>query len=112
MSTGNMSEKDKYITKSTAQIGIKRTKAQVNVSVRCRPTLSADIAPVDHNDSNNDVRVVEVNEPEGQVIVTLEKPKTFQFDTAFDGNCGQHTVYSKSVSPLVQRFIYDCDNAR
>ena len=53
---------------------------------------------------------MDVNEPEGQVIVALDK--TFQFDAAFDGDAGQDAVYRSLVAPLVGHFVFDCDNAR
>ena len=53
---------------------------------------------------------MDVNEPEGQVIVALDK--TFQFGAAFDGDAGQDAVYSSLVAPLVQKFIFDGDTAR
>ena len=52
-------------------------------------------------------RIIDINEPEGNVFVGLEK--TFKFDNAFDGG-SQNSIYRTSVAPLVQKFV-DCENA-
>jgi len=107
----NMPEKDKDTTESRGSIVPKAlwTSKQVKVNIRCRPILPSDTENLtSYNDTTHAERAVDVNEPEGQVIVALDK--TFQFDVAFDGDAGQDAVYRSSVAPLVQHFVDDCIN--
>ena len=86
---------------------------RVKVNIRCRPILPSDNTQTSTNDLSSSTlaeRAVDINEPEGQVIVALDK--TFKFDSAFDGDAGQDAVYRSGVAPLVQHFIFDCNNAR
>ena len=53
--------------------------------------------------------IIDINEPEGHVIIALNK--TYQFDHAFTGDADQDSVYRTSVAPLVKKFT-QCDNAR
>ena len=87
----------------------KRTMNRIDISIRARPLIT--------NQSKNIVdesgcfdRAVDINEPEGQVIVALDK--TFQFDNAYDEDASQASLYKNSVFPLVDKFIQHCENVR
>ena len=63
--------------------------SQIQVVIRARMVL-----PNDHSENGSPPEVVvDINEPEGQVIVGLEK--SFRFDTCFDRDTSQvKTNYS------------------
>ena len=54
-------------------------------------------------------KAVEIGK-DGQVYCTSNK--TYQFDSAFEGDAEQQTVYNTSCAPLVQKFIFECQNSR
>ena len=55
----------------------------IQVAVRARTVLASDKG----ENGSPPERVVDVNEPEGQIIVALNK--SFAFDTCFDGDATQ-----------------------
>ena len=88
-----------------------RKMNRIDITVRARPIIPNDSNRTLSNENISlEDRAVDVNEPEGQVIVALDK--TFQFDNAFDGDASQASVYRSSVSPLIDKFVGQCDNVR
>ena len=88
-----------------------KTMNRIDITIRARPIIPNDSDRNLNNESSNfEDRAVDINEPEGQVIVALDK--TFQFDNAFDGDTSQATIYRASVSPLIDKFVGQCDNVR
>lgn len=75
--------------------------SKVQVVVRSRPTLSSEKG--DKFES-----VVDLNEPEGQVIVALEK--TFAFDACYSSDATQEATYNDVASSLVHKFASEVDH--
>ena len=85
--------------------------SRIDITIRASPIIPYNInSTFDKENSCAEERAVDINEPEGQVIVALNK--TFQFDNAFDGDASQVSVYKTSVFPLVDKFVQQCDNVR
>ena len=74
------------------------SKSHVQVVIRSRPIL-----PLENSDS-----IVDLNEPEGQVIVALEK--TFAFDACFSSDVTQEDIYKNVAKDLVHKFARNVEN--
>ena len=88
----------------------KRTMNRIDISIRARPLITNNSKNIINDESGCFDRAVDINEPEGQVIVALDK--TFQFDNAYDEDASQASIYKTSVFPLVDKFIQQCENVR
>lgn len=78
------------------------SKSTVQVVIRARPNF-----PHETNDDKYE-SVVDLNEPEGQVIVALEK--TFAFDACFSSDYTQEDIYKNVASNLVKKFVVGGDS--
>ena len=85
----------------TPHTSILKSKSQVEVVIRSRPILPLEIK--EKLDS-----VVDLNEPEGQVIVALEK--TFAFDACFSSDVTQEDIYKNVAAETVQTFAKNLDS--
>ena len=88
-----------------------KTMNRIDITIRARPIIPHDINNTFNKENScAEEKAIDINEPEGQVIVALSK--TFQFDNAFDGDASQVSIYKSSVSPLIEKFVQQCDNVR
>ena len=62
-----------------------KSESKVKVVVRSRPILASE-------NGEKCESVIDLNEPEGQVIVALEK--TFAFDSCFSSDVTQENIYT------------------
>ena len=76
-------------------------KSHVQVVIRSRPVLPQE------SQSETFESVLDLNEPEGQVIVALEK--TFAFDACFNSDTTQENIYQNVASNTVERFVRNLD---
>ena len=72
---------------STTPIPRRKPESKVKVVVRSRPVLPEEVGEKSES-------VIDLNEPEGQVIVALEK--TFAFDSCFSSDVTQRDIYTVS----------------
>ena len=68
-----------------------KSESKVKVVVRSRPILTSE-------NGEKCESVIDLNEPEGQVIVALEK--TFAFDSCFSSDVTQKDIYTVCYSFL------------
>ena len=78
----------------------KTSKSKVQVVIRARPQTAQELK--DKLES-----VVDLNEPEGQVIVALEK--TFAFDSCYSSDVTQEDIYINVAANTVQNFVNNTD---
>ena len=86
---------DSFLTPS------KGSKSRVQVVIRARPQTTQELK--DKLES-----VVDLNEPEGQVIVALEK--TFAFDSCYSSDVTQEDIYRNVAANTVQNFVNHTDS--
>lgn len=78
-----------------------KSKSHVQVVIRSRPVLPQE------SQNKTFESVLDLNEPEGQVIVALEK--TFAFDACFNSDTTQENIYQNVASNTVERFVRNLD---
>ena len=76
--------------------------SKVQVVIRARPTLPKE------NGAQNCETVVDLNEPEGQVIVGLEK--TFAFDACYSSDVTQEDIYKNVAQDIITQFSREADS--
>ncbi|CAD5116844.1 DgyrCDS5688 [Dimorphilus gyrociliatus] len=94
-------------TKSPALSTVSSGNCRITVCARKRPLLKKEI-------KKGDVDVVEMENPEEKISLIVREPKlamdlsryviehVFNFDSIFDAECSNYSVYNTSVQPLVQ----------
>ena len=81
---------------------VTKSKSHVQVVIRSRPILPHE------SRQEKPESVLDLNEPEAQVIVALEK--TFAFDACFSSDANQETVYKNVTSDVVKNFVQNLDS--
>ena len=79
----------------------KNSKSRVQVVIRARPHTRQEL-------QDKLETVVDLNEPEGQVIVALEK--TFAFDACYSSDVTQEDIYKTVAANTVQNFVNHTDS--
>ena len=79
----------------------KNSKSRVQVVIRARPHTRQEL-------QDKLETVVDLNEPEGQVIVALEK--TFAFDACYSSDVTQEDIYKTVAANTVQDFVNNTDS--
>ena len=82
---------------------LSKSKSRVQVVIRARPTSSKETS-----NGKTCGTVVDLNEPEGQVIVALEK--TFAFDACYSSDVTQEDIYRNVAKEAVTQFARDMDS--
>jgi len=88
-------------TPNSAKNKTESKESRVKVVVRSRPILPGE-------NGEKCESIIDLNEPEGQVIVALEK--TFAFDSCFSSDVTQQDIYTNVTANIVQDFARNVEN--
>ena len=86
---------------------IHKDRSHVQVVIRSRPILPQESENLDISGQKSD-SVLDLNEPEGQVIVALEK--TFAFDAVYSSDSPQESIYQNVAEKIVDGFVRNMDS--
>ena len=86
---------------------IHKDRSHVQVVIRSRPILPQESENLDISGQKSD-SVLDLNEPEGQVIVALEK--TFAFDAVYSSDSPQESIYQNVADKIVDGFVRNMDS--